>query len=172
MFYGVVKKSHLVDIAIAVCDVLGHGNGYAVPLLVETAAAETLLAQYRDPTEYSAGTGPTQVDEGTFIWLTEKYGGDHRHNEKLKKAFQVDLSKVRYDELEHSPLLGMIFTRLRYMTVADPVPTTIARRGTYWKKHYNSFHPNAAGSAEEYLEKCLKCGTTELLREFNPEAYT
>lgn len=170
MFYGLVKKQHLLDIAITVCDVLGHGNGYAVPLLVETAAAETLLGQYRDPTQYGAGTGITQVDEGTFDWLVDKYG-NRTQNQKLKDAFHIDLKKVRYDELEHSPLLAMIIARLRYMTVPEAVPDTVARRGAYWKKHYNSFHPNAAGSAGEYLEKCEKCKTEELLAGYNPEAY-
>ncbi|GAL07931.1 phage protein [Photobacterium aphoticum] len=85
MYYGVVDKRHLVDIAKAVCEVLGNGNGYAVPMLVETCAAETLLATFKDPTRYGAGTSCMQVDEGTFDWLKDKFKG-RMDNDLLKKA--------------------------------------------------------------------------------------
>lgn len=167
MYYGLVRKQHLLDMAIVVCDVLGHGNGNAVPMLIETAAAETLLGKYRDTTEYAAGTGITQVDKGTFDWLQGKYA-NRSVNKRCIEVFNIDLGLVRYDELEHSPLLALIFARLRYRTVPEAIPSTIEGRARYWKKHYNSFHPNAKGTPEKYLTKCAQCDTATLLAGFKP----
>ncbi|MDY2210577.1 hypothetical protein RKG25_29280 [Klebsiella pneumoniae] len=56
MNYGLVSKQDARLYAEAVCDVIGHGKANAAVLLcVETAAAETLLGDYKDPTPTSAG---------------------------------------------------------------------------------------------------------------------
>lgn len=62
MNYGLVSKQDARLYAEAVCDVIGHGKANAAVLLcVETAAAETLLGDYKDPTPTSAGTGLTRL---------------------------------------------------------------------------------------------------------------
>ncbi|GAL07932.1 hypothetical protein JCM19237_312 [Photobacterium aphoticum] len=57
----------------------------------------------------------------------------------------------------------MIFARLRYKTVPESIPATLEGRAAYWKQHYNSYHPNAAGSSDGYISKCAKCDTATLL---------
>jgi len=159
--YGLVSSAVAVIMATAVCDVIGHGsNNTALSLLIETAAAETLLGDFRDTTDYAAGTSLTQQDEPTFDWLKGKYA-NHSINEKLKANFDVDLAKVEYRELEHSPLLAFIFCRLRYYVVPAPIPTSLEGRANYWKQHYNS--SAGKGTPAEYIHRCFHVGTQILL---------
>jgi hypothetical protein len=163
LLYGLVTLKHAVDLSIAVCDVLGHGlNNTAVQQLLETSAVETNLGNFRDPTERYAGSGATQVDEGTFKWLKEKFTGK-KEEKALFKAFGFTLSNVTYPELELSPLLAFAFTRLRYLVLTDQIPKTLAGRAAYWKANYNT----RAGDGEisDYLEKALRYVPVELIPE-------
>lgn len=153
-YYGVISQQALFDTAVAVCDVMGHGSGYAVELLMETAAAETLCGTYRDTTDYSAGTSVMQIDEGTFDWLQGKYANT-AVAKCLKEQMDIDISRVSYRELEHNPLLGMIWARMRYMAVKQPIPKTLEERAAYWKKWYNSVE--GKGTPEEYLDRVKRC---------------
>lgn len=164
MFYGVTKKQQLADMSVAVCNVLGHGVfNTAAHMLVETCAAETHLATHRDRTLYGAGAGAPQVDEGTFDWLKDKISKNEGVYKAILEAFNVDLKKVQYRELDFSPLLSLIFARLRYRVVDDPIPADRNARAHYWKRHYNTFAENAKGSAAEFLERCIASGVDQLV---------
>ncbi|CDL63581.1 hypothetical protein [Klebsiella pneumoniae IS39] len=133
MNYGLVSKQDARLYAEAVCDVIGHGKANAAVLLcVETAAAETLLGDYKDPTPTSAGTGLTQVDLGTFEWLRDKYKNS-RYAPVLLNQFGIDLSRTVYEELRTSPLMAMLFCRLRYLTVSESIPATREARAATGK---------------------------------------
>lgn len=154
MFYGLIDRHWAVPIAVAVCNVLGNGKfNNAALLLVETAAAETLLGDLRDPTERKAGTGITQVDEETFKWLKEKFT-NKKEEAALKEAFGFTLSKVAYSELELSPLLAFVFARLRYRVVEFDIPTTLEGRAAYWKLHYNT--DAGKGDESQYIAKARR----------------
>ena len=160
LHYGVLEKRNIKDMASAVCSAIGHGHhGRAVELLVETCAAETQLAETKDTTLYSAGAGVAQVDEGTFNWLKDKYKS-HRLARDIKRKLGVDLKLVSYRELDFSPLISLIFARLRYWTVSEQIPATQEARAKYWKDHYNT--SKGKGSPEEYLERCKASGVDEL----------
>lgn len=159
LYYGLKSKEDAVKYARAVVDVLGGGNP-AVALLVETAAAETLLGQLKDPTPYAAGTGLTQVDKGTFDWLKQLYA-DHKLGNLIIQHFNIKLSKTQYQELETSPLLAMIFCRLRYYAVPTAIPVTLQGRAAYWKQWYNT--SAGKGTIDDYLSKVAKCGVEQLL---------
>ena len=159
--YGLTHPEQVVQMATAVCDAIGHGsNGHGVELLVETAAAETLLGTYKDPHQYGAGVGLTQCDLSTFEWLQSKYG-NHRLGRAIEKAFGINLLNVHYVELATSPLLSLLFCRLRYYTVPAPIPPNRKGRATYWKEHYNTLA--GKGTASEYLERCAQSGVDTLL---------
>lgn len=145
MFYGVLSIPYLRDMANEICDCIGHGkNRKAVELLVETCAAETHCGQYRDPTPNGAGRGVGQTDEGTFYWLKEKYQDSPIAN-RIERRFGINLARVTHQELDYNPLLSLIFTRLRYWVVVEPIPFTRAGRAKYWKDHYNT----SAGAGDE-----------------------
>ncbi|AOO60017.1 hypothetical protein AN237_26040 (plasmid) [Raoultella ornithinolytica] len=163
MNYGLVSKCDAVRYATVICDVIGHGkNNAAVSLCVETAAAETLLGEYKDPTPTSAGTGLTQVDLGTFEWLRNKYKNG-RYASALLREFGVDLSRTVYQELRTSPLLAMLFCRLRYLAVSESIPATREERADYWKKYYNT--SAGKGTPEDYIEKCRRAGVDALFTQ-------
>ncbi len=160
MNYGLIDQQDAVRYATAVCDIIGHGkNGQAVALLVETAAAETLIGQYKDPTPTSAGTGLTQTDQGTFEWLRDQYKSS-RYAQPLLNEFGIDLNRTVYQELRTSPLLSMLFCRLRYLIVAESIPDTREGRAAYWKKYYNT--SAGKGTPADYLEKCQRAGVDAL----------
>lgn len=161
MNYGLINKQDAVGYARAVCSVLGGGEN-AAALCVETAAAETLLGDYRDPTPVSAGTGLTQVDLGTFEWLRSKYQNTTIAS-ALSAAFNIDLSRTVYQELRTSPLLAMIFCRLRYLASPGAIPATRAGRADYWKRNYNTVA--GKGTPADYLTKCQLAGVDALLNE-------
>lgn len=161
MNYGLINKQDAVCYAREVCAVLGGGLT-AIALLVETAAAETLLGDYKDPTPVSAGTGLTQVDLGTFEWLRDKYKNS-RYASALLSAFGVDLSRTAYQELRTSPLLAMIFCRFRYLAAPGAIPDTREGRAEYWKRYYNT--SAGKGTLADYLNKCQRAGVDALLNE-------
>jgi len=151
VYYGLANKRQIVEFATLVCDLLGHGsNNKAVDLLVETCAAETLMGEYRERTLYGAGAGVSQIDEGTFDWLKDKYAS--RFGQVIYDKLNIKLELVEFRELDYSPLLALLFARLRYWTVPKPVPETITARAEYWKEFFNT--SAGKGSAEEYLERC------------------
>lgn len=158
LYYGLKSASDAVQYARKVVEALG-GDEPAVRLLVETAAAETLLGQLKDPTPYAAGTGLTQVDRGTFDWLKQLYA-DHRLGNLIIQHFNITLSKTQYQELETSPLMAMIFCRLRYYAVPSKIPETLSGRAAYWKQWYNT--SAGKGTVEDYLQKVEKCGVNKL----------
>lgn len=167
MYYGLANKRQIVEYATLVCDLFGHGrNKTAVALLVETCAAETLMGECRDRTLYGAGAGVTQIDKGTFDWLKDKYA--NRFGQIVHDQLNIKLDLVEYRELDNSPLLALLFARLRYWTVTKPVPVTIEERAQYWKEFFNT--SAGKGSAEEYLERCETAQTKVALLTRNKVA--
>lgn len=161
LYYGLKSKEDAVQYARAVVEVIGGGED-AVALLVETAAAETLLGTLKDPTPYAAGTGLTQVDKGTFDWLGQLYAS-HKLGNLILQHFNIKLGKTQYQELETSPLLAMVYCRLRYYAVPYKIPSTIEARADYWKKWYNS--TAGKGTPADYLKKSAQCGVAQLLKK-------
>lgn len=158
LYYGLKSKEDALQYARKVVEALGGGEP-AVRLLVETAAAETLLGQLKDPTPYAAGTGLTQVDKGTFDWLKQLYA-DHRLGNLIIQHFNIKLSATQYQELETSPLLAMIFCRLRYYAVPKAIPADLDGRAAYWKQWYNT--SAGKGTVQDYLNKVAQCGVNQL----------
>lgn len=154
MYYGLVSQHHAIDIAIVICECLGFGvNNKAVEQLLETSAVETGVGSIQDRHPLKMGVGLPQIDKGTFDWLKAKYQKGRRA-EEIYQRFGVKLAYVKYQELAYSPLLSLLFARLRYLTVTEPIPKSREERAHYWKAHYNSFHPNAKGTPEHYLTMC------------------
>jgi hypothetical protein len=148
--YGLAGPAQVKQFAQAVCDVLGTGEqNSAVYLLCETAAAETGYGSYRDPTPGGAGRGLYQCDEIAFKDVQQR--ARQADVDALKAAFDFDLRKVKWDDLNLSPLLATVFARLHYKLKPEAVPQTLLGRAAYWKKHYNTVA--GKGSAEEYIAR-------------------
>lgn len=147
--YGVTRPQQVIELARDVCDVLGHGKGdAAVSLLIETAAQETHLGALRDRHNHKLGVGLCQFDEIGFVDVRNRT--PERHATSIMRDFGIDVRAIEHRELAHSPLLSLVFCRLKYKLIAEAIPQTVEGRGGYWKKYYNS--ELGAGTAEEYIE--------------------
>ena len=69
----------------------------------------------------------------------------------LKAAFDFDLRKVEWDDLNLSSLLATVLARLHYKLKSEAIPLTLLGRAGYWKKFYNT--SSGKGSAEEYIAR-------------------
>lgn len=162
-YYGLISRQQALDTAIAVNNIIAPNSGAnGVLMILESCAAETLLGTHKDTTNYSAGTSIAQIDAGTFKWLREKYGKGAVAN-RVSEYFDIDINRVQYFELEHNPLLGMIWCRLRYLPVPAPIPETVEDRADYWKKWFNS--TAGKGTPEGYIEKVKECGIARLAKQ-------
>ena len=152
MNYGNEDKQQLINDAATVAAACAHDHSdhaaivNATTLLLETACAETLLGNLKDPTPNSAGTGITQIDEGTFKWLQSKFSSK-QISDSIKGILNIDLSTVQYNQLATNNVLAFLFCRLRYMTIKEAIPTTLEGRAYYWKEFYNTKY--GAGTAQE-----------------------
>ena len=165
-FYGVLNADYVVEMVSSVCDTMStSGNDiYAKAMLIETAAAETLLGTYEDPTPYGAGASLFQIDKPTFLWLRGKFI-NHPTQKKLIDQYGVDISQVQYSEIRNNPMLAAMFCRMRYMCVSELIPSTMQERSAYWKVYYNSVR--GAGDDQGYINKNLSCDTASLMRSHN-----
>lgn len=144
--YGLIKNCDIRNIAKEVCECLGGGDK-AVNLIVETAGAETNRGNVKDTTLY-AGMGLTQFDKLPF--QDTKNRTSEKNKQQVKDYFGIDIDLVEWEDLRYSPLLALIFTRLKYKLVPDAIPDNIEDRAKYWKKWYNS--TLGKGTIEHYLQ--------------------
>jgi len=145
--YGLIKKEHLEDIVLVVCNILGHGkNKKAMNLLLETASVETKSGTAKDGTIY-AGMGITQFDKMPFYDI--KHRTSQRSKDAIKNALDIDIDLVEWEHLRYNPLLAMIFTRLKYIKVPAEIPSDMLGRAEYWKKWYNS--ELGKGTVDHYI---------------------
>lgn len=148
-FYGLTSQSQAVEIAGLVCKVLGNGkNNVADLLLLETACAETLFGQVKDPTPKAAGNGLCQHDRIPFYDVARRTSEKHR--DLVLKHFGIDVRTTKWVELCASPLLALIWCRLHYKLIPEEIPDTRSCRAVYWKKYYNT--KAGKGTADHYLQ--------------------
>lgn len=156
VYYGLVLQKQVVEYARAVVAAVdGVINPQVVALLVETASQETMLGGIKDPSRYTAGAGLCQCDPIGFKDVVARTPSSIKAC--LVAAFDIYLDEVQYVELNHSPLLAMIFCRLHYKLVPEPIPLTVVGRASYWKKWYNS--TLGAGKPEQYIANATAAAT-------------
>lgn len=154
-FYGLVNPAQVREIVVAVCGVLGLAGGFAVDMLIETAAQETHLGTYRDTTPYGAGRGLFQID---LIAFQDIQARTKPADAKLiLDNFGFDIKKVSHNALDSSPLLAAIFCRLFYKLIPEVIPSSVGARAAYWKKYYNT--TAGKGSADAYIKNSIIYGS-------------
>tara|TARA_Y100001934_G_scaffold100683_1_gene123850 strand:+ start:1810 stop:2340 length:531 start_codon:yes stop_codon:yes gene_type:complete len=147
--YGLKSKIQALSLAHQVCNVLGHGShGYATNLLLETAAAETSLGLYQDPTPGGAGMGLNQHDLIAFQDIISRT--PMRLVKTIHMHFGYDIRKLVHTDLANDPLLSFIFCRLHYRLRPEPIPSSLRGRAEYWKQFYNSMA--GKGTVTHYLD--------------------
>ncbi len=152
-FYGLVTPDQAIEYVVAVCDVLGHGeNGKAVQLMLETAAQETHLGRYRDPTPAGAGRGLFQCDEVGFIDVVQRMRPADAA--AIRQRWGVHIELIEWRHLDFSPLLAAIFCRMKYRLRPEIIPASLEGRAAYWKWFYNT--ARGKGTEREYITNALR----------------
>jgi len=152
MYYGLVNRQQIYDTVNKVVDCLGGGNN-ARALLLETSAAETGMGDAHD-SSWWVGIGLMQFDEIGFIDVQQRTS--RAKKDLVLKCFGVDIDRVVHTDLRWSPLLSVIFARLKFQLVPSAIPSTIEGRADYWKKWYNS--SLGKGTPEHYIKSAVKYG--------------
>lgn len=147
--YGLKNKQDAVVIAHKVVGAFGGGHR-AVRLLLEIAATETHLGEYPDDNPEKLGVGITQFDQIRLDDLKARARGKHR--KILKRSFGYDLMNVELADLAYDPLLAFCLTRMVFKLIPDPIPADVPGRARYWKRFWNTYAENAAGTPERYIE--------------------
>ena len=151
-YYGLLNEEHFKDCVKAVCDCLGYGAfNNANILLTETAIAETDLGLTKDSTILNIGVGIMQFDKIGFNDVKER---GIRYREQILDYLKIDIDKVELNYLAYNPYLSVLFARIKYKLIPDPIPKTLEGRAKYWKKYYNS--SAGKGTAEHYISAVKK----------------
>lgn len=150
MFYGLTSRTHLYDMVDDVVNCLGGGDN-ARKLLLETAAAETALGEAVDHSWWT-GIGLMQFDKIGFDDVIQRTSPGVK--EKVLACFGIDIDRAEHTDLRWSPLLSLVFARLKYRLIPDAIPDTVDGRARYWKKWYNS--EIGAGTPEHYINSAIK----------------
>lgn len=145
--YGLVNPAQATDFVRAVCGVLGNGSrGNAETMLLETAAQETHVGRFIDPTPFGAGRGLFQCDRIAFVDIQQR--ARIADMDAIKAAWGFDIRRVEHLALDSSPLLAAIFARLFYKLIPDVFPADLHGRAGYWKRFYNTV--DGDGTVEQY----------------------
>ena len=152
LFYGLVNDDQLDQYIEKVVDVLGGGDP-AVKLLAETAAAETNYGKAVDRS-WNVGVGVMQFDPIGFDDV--KARTSERVKDIVQKEFGIIIDRTYIGDLRHSPMLSVIFARLKYRLIPSPIPADVHGRAAYWKKWYNS--ELGAGTIDHYLHAAANNG--------------
>ncbi len=148
-FYGAIDKKSIYEMTKKVCDVLGHGKNHtAIPLIIGTMCAETQLGTLKDPTEFSVGSGIAQFDKIGYVDVLKRTSKTNK--EIIREEFAIDIDKVTYSMLEYNPLLSIIFCRLKYRLIPEPIPKTLEAQAQYWKTYYNT--SAGKGTVDHYIK--------------------
>lgn len=161
-YYGINKRRDVLTWAEKILTIDALNQPYALQLMIETCAAETLLATFKDPTPTSAGASLCQIDEGTFHWLQDEYS-THWLSNGVGECLGVDIDEIEYHELNNNPDYGFLFCLLRYHIedILDDIPDMQHGRGQLWKEYFNT--SAGKGTVEGYIEKCQSCHTDDLI---------
>ncbi len=148
MLYGLWSDEELRAKITKVCEVLGDGGGYAPHLIYETIGAETNFGQTPDTTPTGAGHGIAQHDAYPFQDLKDRMPQSIKN--KIFKAWGIRVDDIDVQQLNYSPWLSIIFTRVKYLMTPGAIPQTIEGRAEYWKRWYNSYL--GKGTIEHYIQ--------------------
>jgi hypothetical protein len=154
LYYGLISRQQIYDYTDKVVECLGGGEP-ARRLLLETCATETSMGEAMD-TSWNVGIGLMQFDKIGFIDVQQRTPKSVK--DKVLQCFGIDVDRATHSDLRWSPLLSIVFARLKYRLVPALIPSTIEGRAMYWKKWYNS--ELGAGTPEAYILRSSKFGLT------------
>lgn len=141
LYYGLTRSNQLREMMFDVCYTLRSSREdlkSTLILMLATCYQETHMGKLRDRTRYGAGTGVMQFDEYPYNDIKRR---SSRYYDICLKEFNIDISKMKYMELELSPLASIVMARIKYKLVPCAIPSWDDSGGvwSYYKKWYNSY---------------------------------
>jgi hypothetical protein len=160
-FYGINKRRDVLTWAQKILTISDFNEPHALALLIETCAAETRLATFKDPTPYKKGLSLCQIVEADFLRLQDEFK-THWISGEIFLCLGVDLDDILFHELENNPDYGFLFCMLHYYSedIIRNIPDTFPGRARLWKEYFNE---SADSTVETYIENCRICHTDALI---------
>lgn len=157
MYYGLTTQQELISHIRRACQVLSPKTAsQAAQLMIGTACTESNFGTHPDFRE-GYGFGWAQFDR----IRVKDVASYIRQRDSLCASIlsETGLNVPFYDTdtlchiLKFSPLVSAFFCRVGYMQIPEALPAVgdIEGQAHYYKKFWNSYHPNAKGSVEKYL---------------------
>jgi hypothetical protein len=112
-------------------------NIHAVNLINGTAAQESAYGHYIRQLGSGPALGIFQMEPNTFMDIVHNYL-DYRPQLKRDVMNVCNVKDLTPTALMYNLKLAVVFCRLHYLRVPEPLPTTIDGYARYWKQHYNT----------------------------------
>lgn len=128
-------------------------------ILLGTCATETHLGFYLNQMDNGAGIGPLCMEKLTYHDHFDNF--INYHDELKRKLYKVigwqETFEPPAEMMRYHLRFAFAMTRIHYMRTPDILPAfdDIEGQGKYYKKYYNTYAENAAGSVEKYIDDFL-----------------
>lgn len=129
----------------------------AVNLLLGTYAQESIIGgecylRQRPKGKFDINKhaiGLFQMEKGTFDFLHERYS-------LIIYGCELTSEDLKFQELEYNIKYMMLFARLKYLSISEPLPDANDIKGLahYWNKYYNA--NDRYGTDQEFIDKYEK----------------
>ena len=121
----------------------------AEELLMGTAAQETALGRYIRQLGSGPALGAFQMEPNTFMDIMDNYL--YYRPELKQRIIQVcNVKQLTPSTLMYNLKVAIIFCRLHYLRVSEPLPVTVKGMAKYWKEYYNT--SLGSGTEAEFIE--------------------
>jgi len=148
MYYTQLKE--LVDAMIAP---LPNYSTHASNLILGTIAQESCFGYFIKQCFNGGALGITQMERPTFTSICNHFWSNKPAlMTEIQDRTGIDYFKFEY--LEFNMALAISMTRLHYLRVKEPIPTTYIGYANYWKKYYNKY--SGKGTPYEFIENYRK----------------
>lgn len=139
-----IDKNKFKGLIHEAMDPMGLWSWDAQQLILCTAAQESLFGVLGRRQIHGPARGLFGCELPTFRWLRAKYMTRWPH-----------LTAFCFPDLESRDDVAVIFCRLRYLVIPEPLPDghDVKAMAAYWKRYYNT--PAGKGTEDEFIEHAL-----------------
>ena len=149
LYYGAKSFDHIVEEAQRAVDTFG-GTESTRNLLLGTCCTETDFCTFRDRHPDKLGVSAVQFDAIRFNDVVSR---TRKHNRiKFFDEYGVRLADLKLADLACDLAIAFALCRLAYILIPESIPSSVVNQAGYWKKYWNTYHPNAKGTVDSYLQ--------------------
>jgi len=128
---------------------IGLHSDNAVELLMGTCAQESAFGKYNRQLGGGPALGVFQMEPATFNDIVRNYLF-YKQELYLRILDVCDLNAYNANDLVTNVQFAICMSRVHYLRVKSPIPSTLPGWAAYWKKYYNT--ELGKGKVEEFIE--------------------